>query len=348
MPIAAPKLAAFVGTVFRRVGVPAADADLVADTLVEADLRGVHSHGVMRLPVYIKRVQAGIIPAEARVTVTAEGPAFAQVDGHDGLGQVVSVRAMDLAIEKARRAGVGVVTACHSTHFGAAAYYAMRASAQQMIGVAITNTLPLMPPHGGTATIVGNNPIAYAIPAGREEPVVLDMATSVAAQGKIQSARGRGERVPLGWGVDRDGRPTDRPEAIMDGGMLLPAGAYKGFGLAVVFDLLCGPLAAAGWSAHIGGLSLPAHPNPQNVGHMFMALDIAQFRPLPAFLDEVDQYVRAVHAIPPGPDVERIYVPGEIEFDYARARRRDGISLDANVVADLNALAAALSIEPIG
>ena len=224
----------------------------------------------------------------------------------------------------------------------------MRASAQQMIGVAITNTIPLMPPHEGSARIVGNNPIAYAIPAAKERQVVLDMATSVAAQGKLQRVRARGGRVPLGWGVDPQGRPTDRPEMIMDGGMLLPAGAYKGFGLAVVFDLLCGPLAGAAWSAGVVGLVLPANSRPQNVGHLFMALDIAQFRPLPEFLDEVDQYVRAVHAIPPMPGVDRVYVPGEIEFDYAEARRRDGIPLDDDIIENLNALAASLSIAPLG
>ena len=347
MPVAASRLAAFTSAAFQRVGVPRPDADLVADTLVEADLRGVHSHGVMRLPIYVRRVQAGIVPAEATVTVTREGPAFAQVDGHDGLGQVVSVRAMDIAIAKARAAGVGFVGVSRSTHFGAAAYYAMRASAQGLIGVAVTNTIPLMPPEGGAAPVVGNNPIAYAIPAGRERPVVLDMATSIVAQGKIQRARGRGARVPLGWGVDHEGRPTDRPEAIMDGGMLLPAGGYKGFGLAVVFDLLCGPLTGAGWSSRVTGMALPKHAGPQHVGHFFMALDVAQFRPLDEFVGEVDEYVRTVHAIPRAAGVERVYVPGEIEFDFAEARRRDGIPLDDNIVADLRALARDLSLAPL-
>jgi len=347
MPIAASRLAAFTSAAFQRVGVPTPDADLVADTLVEADLRGVHSHGVMRLPIYVRRVKAGVVPAAATVTITREGPAFAQVDGHDGLGQVVSVRAVDIAIAKARAAGVGFVGVRGSTHFGAAAYYAMRAAAQGMVGVAVTNTIPLMPPEGGAAPVVGNNPIAYAIPAGRERPVVLDMATSVVAQGKLQRARGQGKRIPLGWGVDREGRPTDRPEAIMDGGMLLPAGGYKGFGLAVVFDLLCGPLTGAGWSSGVTSMALPKHAGPQHVGHFFMALDIAQFRPLDEFLNEVDAYVRTVHAVPPVAGVERVYVPGEIEFELAEARRRDGIPLDDNIVTDLNALARDLSLPPL-
>jgi len=347
MPVSAERLLSFVSSVLQRAGVPARDAGLVADTLVAADLRGVHSHGVMRLPIYVQRIQAGVVQAESSISITAEGPAFAQIDAHNGLGQVVSVQAMDLAIEKASRSGVGVVGVAHSTHFGAAAYYALRATDRQMIGVAIANTLPLMPAVGGAARIVGNNPIAYAIPAGRQRPVVLDIATSVVAMGKVQRARGRGERVPLGWGVDREGMPTDRPEAIMDGGMLLPAGGHKGFGLAMIFDLLCGPLTGAGWSSGVAGLGLPAHPRRQNAGHLFLALDVAQFRPLPAFLDEVDRYVETIRASPRAPGVDRIYVPGEIEFEMAEARRREGIPLDANVLDDLAHLAGEFSLEPI-
>jgi LDH2 family malate/lactate/ureidoglycolate dehydrogenase len=345
--VAAPRLAAFVARALERVGVPASEAQVVADTLVEADLRGVHSHGVMRLPVYVKRLQAGLVRAEASLAVTAEGPALAVIDARNSLGQVASVRAMDLAIEKARRSGVGVVGVCHSTHFGAAAYYALRAAARQMIGMAMTNTLPLMPPVGGAAKVVGNNPVAYAVPAGRERPVVLDIATSVVAHGKVQRARGRGEPVPLGWGVNRQGLPTDRPEEIMDGGMLLPVGGHKGFGLAMIFDLLCGPLVGAGWSGRIAGLALPEHARPQDVGHLFVALDVAQFRPLPEFLAEVDAYIQAVHTTPRAPGVEKIYVPGEIEFETAEVRRRTGIPLDPNVAADLDRLAQELSLDPI-
>ncbi|HLW59668.1 MAG TPA: Ldh family oxidoreductase [bacterium] len=347
MPLAASQLAMFVEAVFRKVGVPDPDALLVADTLVEADLRGVHSHGVMRLPIYIKRIQAGLVRPQATVTTTADGPAFAQLDAHGSLGQVVGARGIDLAIRKAREAGVGVVGVAHSTHFGAAAYYAMRAAAERMVGIAITNTLPLMPPVGGAAPIVGNNPIAYAIPAGRHRPVVLDIATSVVARGKVQRAQGRGDRVPLDWGVNRQGQPTDRPEEIMEGGMLLPFGAHKGFGLAMIFDLLCGPLAGGGWSAGVAGLALPEHNRPQEVGHLFAAVDVARFRPLPEFLAEVDRYIDMVHATPRAPGVERLYVPGEIEFEMADARRRDGVPLDAHVVKGLEALAEEFSLDPI-
>ncbi len=347
MSIAAARLASFTSAVLQQVGVPTTDASLVADTLVEADLRGVHSHGVMRLPVYVKRIQAGLVRAAASVTVTRDGPAFAQMDAHDSLGQVASVQGIDLAIRKARAGGVGVVGVARSTHFGAAAYYTMRAAAQNMIGVAITNTLPLMPAVGGAARTVGNNPISYAIPAGRHRPVVLDIATSVVAAGKIQRARGRGDRIPLDWGVDRKGAPTDQPEAVLDGGMLLPVGGHKGFGLAMIFDLLCGPLTGSGWSPGIAGLTLPEHARPQNVGQVFMALDVAQLRPFETFADEVDRYIDVVHASPRAPGADRIYVPGEIEFETADARRRNGIPLDTNVVDDLAHLAEAFSLEPV-
>ena len=344
MPLTASRLTELVCAILEKVGVPPSEAQILADTLVEADLRGVHSHGVMRLPIYVRRIRAGVVSPEARTTVTANGPAFAQIDAHNSLGQIASVRGMDLAVEKARATGVGVVGVAHSTHFGAAAYYAMRALAHRMIGIAITNTLPLMPPVGGAARVVGNNPIAYAIPAGRERPIVLDIATSVVAAGKLQRAKGRGERIPLGWGVDRNGVPTNRPEEVLDGGMLLPVGGHKGFGLAMVFDLLCGPLTGAGWFTGVTGLALPEYPKPQNTGHLFAALDVGQFRPVDAFLTEVDQAIAAVHAAPRAPGVERIYVPGEIEFETAEARRRDGIPLDPHVLASLNELARELSV----
>jgi LDH2 family malate/lactate/ureidoglycolate dehydrogenase len=333
--------------VLARVGVPPADARTVTDTLVEADLRGVHSHGVMRLPNYVKRIQAGLVSATASLEITTQGAAFAQMDAHNSLGQVAGVAAIDLAVHKAREAGVGVVGVAHSTHFGAAAYYVMRAAAEQMIGIAITNTLPLMPPVGGAAPVVGNNPIAYAIPAGRHRPVVLDIATSVVARGKVQRAQGRGDRIPVGWGVDRHGAPTERPDEVMNGGMLLPVGAHKGFGLAMIFDFLCGPLTGAGWSAGVAGLALPEHDRPQDVGHLFMALDVGRFRPLAPFLEDVDQYIETVHSTPCAPGVERLYVPGEIEFEVADARRRDGIPLDPHVLAGLHGLAREFSLDPV-
>jgi LDH2 family malate/lactate/ureidoglycolate dehydrogenase len=348
MPIDASRLTPFVVNVLERVGVPPEEARVVADTLVEADLRGVHSHGVMRLPNYVRRIQAGLAGAKANVVTTAEGPAFAQLDAHNSLGQVAGVQAMDLAVRKARETGVGVVGVAHSTHFGAAAYYAMRAAAAQMIGVAITNTLPLMPPVGGAAPVVGNNPIAYAIPAARHRPVVLDIATSVVARGRIQRAQGRGDPIPLGWGVDRHGAATERPEEVMNGGMLLPVGLHKGFGLAMIFDLLCGPLTGAGWSAGVAGLALPEHNRPQDVGHLFMAMDVGRFRPLLPFLADVDRYIDAVHSAPRASGIERLYVPGEIEFEMADTRRREGIPLDPHVVDGLQELARELSLDPIG
>jgi LDH2 family malate/lactate/ureidoglycolate dehydrogenase len=254
---------------------------------------------------------------------------------------------MDVAIAKARHSGVGLVGVAHSTHFGAAAYYVMQATSKRMIGIAITNTLPLMPAVGGAAKIVGNNPIAYAIPAGRHRPIVLDIATSVVANGKIQRARALGERIPLGWGVDRKGMPTDRAEAVMDGGMLLPVGGHKGFGLAMIFDLLCGPLTGAAWSAGVAGLALPEHSRPQDIGHLFVAIDVVRFRRMDEFLHEVDAYIDAVHGAPRAPGVERLYVPGEIEFEMADARRREGIPLDPPALAGLAALARELALDPL-
>jgi LDH2 family malate/lactate/ureidoglycolate dehydrogenase len=337
----AAQLDAFCRRVFERVGVPPEDAALVADTLVQADLRGVSSHGVVRVPIYVARLRAGVVQAVARPTVVREHGPTLLLDGNHGLGQVLSARAMDEAIARAQRHGVGAVGVRKSSHFGAAAYYALRAVRQDCIGFVFTNASPALAPWGSISRILGNNPWAIAVPAGEEYPVVLDLANSVVARGKIRLAAEAGQRLPPGWAANARGEPTEDPHEAL-AGLILPIGGYKGSGISIMLDLVCGALMGASVLDEIG--SPYDTTRQQGVGHLFMALDVAHFSDVAAFKARVDAYVQRVRAAQPAAGVERIFVPGEPEFLAARERAERGIPLPAATVAALRAVGGELGV----
>ena len=334
--VSADALRIFSSELFQKGGVPASDADLAAETLVASDLRGVHSHGTRAQPGYLQRLRTGAAKPRPDIRVIGEGPAYALVEGDDGLGQVVAHRAMSIAIDKARQSGMAAVSARNSNHYGAAAYYAMMAAQEGMIGFATTNGPGVnMAPFGGAAPVVGNSPLAYAIPAGEEPPVVLDMATGWAAAGKIGVARMRGEKIPIGWGMTKDGEDTDDPAQAA---IVLPMGP-KGYGLGIVMDILSGPLSGGLASCH-----KPGHPRPDQ-GHFFWALNIAHFTPLDAFRAEIDRQVRTVRATKPRKGVDRVYLPGEIEWLHHQERLKTGIPLHHIHLSELEQAAAELGVE---
>ncbi len=341
----------FTRDVFARLGVPAEDARTAADVLVHADLLGIDSHGVARLaghPGYVPGLKSGIIKANARPRVVSETASTALLDGDAGLGGVVSTRAMSLAIEKAKEAAVGVVTVTNSHHFGIACHYAMLALAHGMIGISMTNAAPQVVPTNGKHALLGTNPLSVAVPAGKERPFILDMATSVGAAGKIEIAERTGKPIADGWLVDADGRPTTDPRALWSGGSLLPLGSrpelasYKGYGLAVVVDVLCGVLSGAGFSSILD-------PVGWSTGHFFLALRVDAFRPLADFAGMMDAMIQALRAAEPAPGAERVYVHGEKELGAERDRLRNGIPLHPAVVESLQRLADELGMAcPIG
>jgi LDH2 family malate/lactate/ureidoglycolate dehydrogenase len=307
-----------------RVGVPGDDARFTAETLVEADLRGVTSHGTRALPRYLAALRAGGTNPRPNVRILRQGPAFARLDGDAGLGQVVAGQAMRLAIGLARGAGIGAVAVENSNHYGAAAFYPMMAAEQGMLGLTTTNGGGKnMAPFNGAEPVVGNSPIAFAAPAGDEPPIVLDMATGVVALGKIAVAAMRGERIPLGWGLTADGEHTDDPTQAR---IVLPLGA-KGYGLAMMMDVLSGPLSGALMSVNTTPSPGRGLERPSGCGHFFLALDVAAFTDLDGFRREVDRAVRAVRATRPQRGVGRVYLPGEIEWNTKVERRRSGIPL---------------------
>lgn len=340
--VQAAGLRACAAAVCTALGVPEGDAAIVSDALVEADLRGVHTHGVAALPGYAARLRGGGANPRPNIRVVREGPGTVVVDGDSGLGHVVAHFAMQRAIERAAETGIGAAAAGNSSHFGAAAYYASMALERQMIGFATTSAGNRIAPIGGKTPVVGNNPLAWAIPAGREAPIVLDMAQSVVAAGKIGMAARKGEPIPLGWALDRDGRPTTDPASGL-AGLLVPIGGPKGFGLALVMDILAGALGGAALGRELARTHRPDAPS--RIGHFFMAIDVGAFVPIDEMERRIDGMVRAIHESEPAEPGARLYLPGEIEWRLKQERLVAGIPLLDSIVGELEALSASLGLD---
>jgi LDH2 family malate/lactate/ureidoglycolate dehydrogenase len=319
--------------VLERLGVPPEDAREVAGCLITADLRGVDSHGIVRLPVYARRVQAGVVKARPVIRLQPGGTAVALVDGDNGLGPVVGARAMDAAVDLARAHGTGFVGVRRSNHFGPAAYYVEKAIARGAIGLAISNAPPNMAPFGGKTRFLGTNPVAIGIPAGREAPLIFDASTSVVARGKIIVAAHTGQTIPEGWAIDPEGHPTtDAKQALA--GAVLPFGGPKGSAISFIIDILCGVLTGAAFGSHLNTLEdLTAE---QDVGHVLAAVRTDLFVSDGQFRERMDAILGMLKAVPPAPGAQsRVLVPGEIERTNESRARRDGIALPGPIADQL-------------
>ena len=336
------KVAAFCVAVLEKVGVPHANAEMVANSLLAANLRGVDTHGITRLPIYVERLQLGLMDGKATGTVVSEGLSSAVYDGQNGMGQVVGTKAMQLAIAKAKSAGTAFVAVRNSNHYGTAAYYSMMALEHDMIGMTMTDSPPLMAPWGGRKGFLGTNPISIAAPAGKERPFVFDMATSVVARGAVILASKKGEQIPPTWAVDKDGLPTTDAKAALEGAVL-PLGGHKGFGLAMAIDILGGILAGGPFGPHIGEL-YNNNTKTQRVGHFLGAIRIDAFRPAAEFKADMDAMIQEVKAQPLAKGVEKIMVAGEPEFLTEADRLKNGVPLSDAVVSDLTKLGTSVGV----
>jgi LDH2 family malate/lactate/ureidoglycolate dehydrogenase len=329
----ASNLSDFAGRVLQAAGVDEQESRVVADNLVTANLRGIDSHGITRLPIYVERLEAGLIAPRTEVERVRQAPGTCVLDAHNGWGAVAGLAGMREAIARARQVGTGVTVVRHSNHFGIAAYYAQEALAAGMIGVAMTNASANMSPWGGRQPYFGTNPICVAVPAGKERPVIYDGATSVVAIGKLVLAAKKGEQIPPTWAADQSGQPTTDPLVAVAAGNLLPMGGYKGYGFALIVDVLSGILAGAAFGPHVSNLRrLDA---PQNVGHFFAALDIAAFTDPAEFRGEMERLVREIKDSRRALGSEQIYLPGEIEWEFEERRRREGVPVSPEVLAEL-------------
>jgi LDH2 family malate/lactate/ureidoglycolate dehydrogenase len=338
----------FVSDVFIRMGHSEADAHLATDVLLEADLRGIDSHGVARLSGYVRLWEAGRLNTQPNIKVVRETMAAATVDGDAGLGLIVAARAMDLAIQKASATGVGMISVCNSNHFGIAAYHAMKGIPHHMIGMASTNASPLVAPTRSRERMLGTNPHCWVFPARKYDAVVIDMASSAAANGKLEIAERNGTALPEGWAVGPDGGPATRPDVLKEGGSLLPLGSsnelgsHKGYGLAAVADLLSGVLSGANFGPwvppFVSFLQPPAHPVGKGIGHFVGAMRIDAFRDLEGYYSGIDTWIERFKVAQPINLNEPVLIHGEPEMLHYRQRKKEGIPLNNRVVIDLQDL----------
>ena len=322
-------------------GVALGDAEDAARVLVIGDLMGHATHGVLRLESYCERMRSGAMDARARVAVEDAAPAIARVDGANALGPVVGMRALREAMARAGTHGVGLAHARNSNHFGAIAPYCLLAAQEGFASMIGSNASTTIAPTGGAETRLGNNPLGFGVPHPGGRPVILDMAMSVVARGKIRAALQKGEPIPDTWATDRHGKRTTDPKAALDG-FLLPFGGYKGYGLALVVDLLAGVLSGAAYLDHVNSW-LDDPEKPGNLGHFFLLIDARALGSTEWLAQRMADFEAIVHGTPRADPTVPVRLPGEIELDRLERHRREGVATDPALITRLEALAASRS-----
>lgn len=346
----------FVGAVFSRLGVPEDEVRICADVLLAADLRGIASHGVSRLMLYVNRIRNGTLSPKTQLSVVREGPTTAVLDAHNGMGMVAGYRAMELAIHKARAFGLGAVVVRNSSHYGIAGYYALMAAKAGMIGMSFTNARPSVAPTFGVEPMLGTNPIAFACPTDEPFPFCFDAATSVSQRGKIEVLARLGKPTPEGWVIDREGKSAVDSQAILAGlpqdlyaflplgGAGEELGGHKGYGLATMVEILCSGLCGGPFLKELSDQDAQGKPKPSQLGHFFLALDIQRFLPLAEFQRLVGEILRALRTSAKAPDAARIYTAGEKAHLREQEIRANGVPLDAPLWQTLRKLGEELGV----
>ncbi len=309
------------------VNVRPEEAETVADVLVHANLRGVDSHGVLRTEHYVKRILHGGLNIESNPSIEQTSPTTAMYDGDNGFGHQLSKNAMEYAIQTAKQQGIGVVGVKRSSHCGALSYFVKQATDEKLIGIAMTHTDTIVVPFGAAEPYFGTNPIAFGFPAKEEKPIILDLATSNVAYGKILNAREYEKEIPEDWGVDHEGNVTTDPSKVT---YLLPFGGAKGYGFGMVVDIFCGILTGSFFGPNISKMYDDYHKM-RELGHFFMVIDPAKFTLIEGFLDNMDRMIKEIHELQPARGFERVLVPGEPEFLQEERRLVEGIPLPQSI-----------------
>jgi L-2-hydroxycarboxylate dehydrogenase (NAD+) len=348
-------LLAFTRSVFEKIGCPEKDAATAAEVLLSADLRGIDSHGIARLTGYVRLHEAGRVNHKPDARIVHETLSTAVVDGDSGLGLVVAPYAMQIAIEKARHVGTGWVSVRNSNHFGIAGCHALQAVAKDMIGIAMTNASALVAPTFSIERMLGTNPICVAVPAGEEPAFVADLATTTAANGKLEILQRKNEEAPYGWIQDKNGSPSTDPHELKNGGALLPLGgdrehgSHKGYALGAIVDIFSAVLSGANYGPWVppfpAFMPMPTGMPGKGIGHFFGAMRIDAFRPAEEFKLHMDKWIRRFHSATPAPGQSKVLIPGDPEREMETIRRQKGIPLLPSVVDDLKALADKLTVE---
>lgn len=327
----------FCENVFVKLGLSREDAFIVADSLIFANLRGIDSHGIIRFPFYVQRLKEGGTKAKPRIKVIKEKAASALIDGDNGMGQVVGMYATKLTMEKAKEVGVCFVGVKGSSHYGVASYYTVKATEHNFIGLSITNGPPVMAAWGGAKSRICNNPLSIAVPNEVGKPIVLDIAMSIVAGGKVRLAAKNNQKIPTGWILDRHGRNTENPIDLPEGGTLLPFGEHKGYGLAVMMEILTGVLTGAGMLGQIP-LWFTETRIPSNIGHCFIGINIESFMGLMDFKNRLNWLIQEIKSSPLSEGSKGVFVPGEPELRIEEGRRKMGIPISEGVWQDLKKL----------
>jgi LDH2 family malate/lactate/ureidoglycolate dehydrogenase len=345
----------FTTNVFKKIGCSDEHAILATDVLIKSDLRGIDSHGVARLSGYVRLWEKGRINATPNLKIVHETPTTATVDGDGGLGLVVAPFAMQIAIAKAEKYGSGWVSVKNSNHFGIASYHGLMAVERDMIGISMTNASPLVAPTYANERLLGTNPMCYAFPAGKYPPVIVDMATAAAANGKLEIAQRANQSVPSGWVQDANGNPSTNPNELKNGGSLLPLGSdkdhgsHKGFGLSATVDILSAVLSGANYGPwvppFVAFLEPQTDPVGEGIGHFLGAMRVDGFRPAQDFKNHLDNWIARFKSAKTIDPAKKVIIPGEPEHDFEQERKISGIPIIEVVVKDLNELAAKLGVK---
>jgi LDH2 family malate/lactate/ureidoglycolate dehydrogenase len=338
------RLLKFGAAVYVAAGMSEPDAHLCADTLVQADLWGHQSHGVMRLSWYAARLKAGVCDPKANPELVVDAGGLALLDGHDGMGQVLTARAAEEAVRRAKAHGIAAVGIRNSNHFGAALYYTLMAARAGCVGFLSTNASPAMAPWGGRKKIIGTNPWSWAFPAGSHPPMVLDIANTGVARGKIYLAKQKGQQIPEGWAINAEGAPTTDPSEAIDG-IILPMAQHKGYAIALMMDMLSGVLTGSGYGAEVAG---PYQAERRSrAGQMMIALNIEAMQPLAEFNARVETLIAQIKAVPLAKGFEEVFYPGEIEARNDARNRRAGLLLPDDTLADLRNVASEYGVQKL-
>jgi ureidoglycolate dehydrogenase (NAD+) len=346
-PIAVPRLYQFIKDLTRKAGLEESPAHLLADTLIEADLKGIRTHGLLRLPIYIKRMETGVVDVRRAMTATSDRGSVAQLDAGNGLGQAACVQGMALAIAKAEQSGMGACGIRNSNHCGALGYYTDLAAEKKMIGFCTTNVFPLMAPTGGREKVVGNNPFAFSIPRLKDPPITYDVATSTVSYGRVLTYLRRGENIPLGWVLDGQGRDTDNPEELISRrGSLTPFAGHKGYGLAFVMEIFSALLTGASFGRRLHSMYDADHP--AGLGHFLLVLNIAFFLDPDIFFQHLEEWVAEVKGSERTNHAEEILIPGEVEQRNKALQGQTGLVYEDLLLDEINLLAHKYGLPPLG
>jgi LDH2 family malate/lactate/ureidoglycolate dehydrogenase len=338
------KLRQFCQTVLEKAGMMKENAQVVTDSLLKANLEGVDSHGISRLSIYLKRFSDGRITINPSVGMNEKSPSVLVVDGDNGLGHVVSHKAIKKGISLTKESGMTAIAIKNSNHFGTASYFCQLACEENLACIGFTNSPPGIAPWGGKEAFFGTNPMAFGFPTGNDQPVIIDLSTSIVARGKIILAEKQGQAIPDGWAIDADGEPTTDPAAAL-GGSVLPLGGAKGSALALAVEILTGLLTGAAFGPHVKSIYEDHETENANVGHFFILLDIEKFMNLQVFFDSIQNLLGEMKAVPKAPGNDEIRYPGERRKRERDRRKEEGIQLSHSVADELKSIGSTYGIE---